>query len=203
MSEVPRKESVVPHGEPPPIFSSTFVAWLACPGLDRLSVQYGLDTHAVSKLRDKSLNRDDVELANNTSDKRRFGDGSYERWYAKSRYPFVLTDQDHELAGLIWFGPEPVPNGVQLDQGALVQEWDTIAFRSYPPYRGKGIMTAFSLMLLKLHKTMRPGRGLWLETRPHNKAGIALYRKLGFSAVGEDAQKNIVMVLDSRKVFEY
>jgi RimJ/RimL family protein N-acetyltransferase len=138
------------------------------------SVRIGLDRALAAEVREHSLDESDAALQAETSDRKRFGTGSYEEWYAKGRVPFALTDSAGKLAALIWFGPEAL---LGSEGGA----WDTIAFRAYPPYRGAGLMTPFSRFVLDFHAERFPERRLWLATNETNEAGRALYRKLGFT----------------------
>lgn len=133
----------------------------------------GVSREAADQIKEHSLDESDKALQTGTSDHKRFGLGSYEEWYAKERYPYVLLDEG-KLAALIWYGPEPIPDGTE-------GEWDTIAFRSYPPYRGAGLMSAFSALVMDEHARDFPARRLWLETDVGNEAGLALYQKLGFA----------------------
>jgi len=127
----------------------------------------------VRQLEERSVDHADEELEKNTSDRKRFGEESYEVWYAKGRFPFALVSPEGTLAAIIWYGPDRIPTG---DDG----EWSTIAFRSYRPYRGTGIMRDFSRRVIEEHGRDCPGNRLWLETHVTNAAGLALYRKLGF-----------------------
>lgn len=159
-----------------------------------LTVGFGLTREMVAKLKERSIDRSDQELQENTSDRTRFGTGEYESWFSKGRFPFVLTDGEGLLAALIWIGPKPFP----LESGMPAGAWDTIAFRSYPPYRGQGIMTPFSRFVLTTYREINPGRAIWLATDRTNEAGIRLYGKLGFTdaGYGEDESRRI-MTLES------
>ncbi|MDP4114320.1 MAG: hypothetical protein Q8924_19655, partial [Bacillota bacterium] len=76
---------------------------------DGFMVFSGLDKNLVSQLKKYSLDEGDKELQENTSDKKRFGEGSYEEWYAKNRVPFALVNaKTGTLAALAWFGPSPL-----------------------------------------------------------------------------------------------
>lgn len=162
---------------PLPIYSSKEIARMHMPEGTLLSAHIGLTENMAATLKAYALDDTDEELQGNTSDRRRFGEGSYEEWYAKERYPFVLVDDKGALAAIIWFGPEKHPHG---EPG----NWNTVAFRSYPPYRGKGIMKPFSMFVIQKYLAMKQGSRIWLETGAHNVPAISLYEKLGFKKLG-------------------
>lgn len=151
----------------------------------------GLDRNLVRQLKQYSLNVNDAALQAGTSDHRRFGTGSYKEWYAKGRIPFALVDDADRLAALIWVGPRPFPSDIEYKSSG---EWDTVAFRSYEPYRGKGLMTHFGNAVLALFDIYRAGRKLWLETNADNAAGLRLYEKLGFVTRGLRKQNGRIVM---------
>jgi len=76
---------------------------------DHFVVVVGLDRHMAGQVKHYSLSEDDLELQENTSDRKRFGEGSYEEWYAKGRVPFALMHEKSDtLTAICWFGPKPI-----------------------------------------------------------------------------------------------
>ncbi len=165
----------------PTLYESTLVASAQTLEGTLFSIRLGLSEELAAKLKARSLDESDGELMNNTSDRRRFGEGSYETWFGKGRVPFALVDQAGELAALIWYGAEMPPAEAGLPPG----RWDTIAFRAYLPYRGAGIMGDFTRFVLAWHVEHCIDAHLWLETDATNEAGIRLYERTGFVRKGE------------------
>lgn len=158
------------------------------------NVIVGLTKAHADELKQKALDDNDALLQNNTSDRRRFGEGSYEAWFKKDRTPFALTDAGGHLAALVYFGPEEPPAELQI-QNAL--QWDTIGLRSYEPYRGKGIMSPFVAIAFDLYRAMRPGRSFWLVTNADNAPVVHIFKKLGFQDRGlQEKTGRQLMALD-------
>lgn len=158
----------------------------------RFLLQTGLDQAGAAKLRELSL-ADDQALRENTSDYERFGIGSYEEWYAKGRSIFALIDESSgALAAIAWYGPKPLGRKsikhLSPDEQAREKEsikdagdWHTIVFRSYPPYRGTGIMTDFVKATLEIYKGYFPAAHIWAGINGGNAGSIRLCEKLGFT----------------------
>ncbi|HRH24489.1 MAG TPA: GNAT family N-acetyltransferase [Candidatus Paceibacterota bacterium] len=178
---------------PSQLYESTVLATAIADDGSAFTIVAGLTEAIAADLKRHSLDESDVELMKSTSDKRRFGEGSFETWFKKERYAFALVDGD-ALAALIWFGPEEMPHEFQSEHYVLGTH-DTLGFRSYEPYRGKRLMTDFSRFVIDAYARMRPGRTLWLQTNTDNGAAIRLYQKLGFieKGVGTDNGR-LVMV---------
>jgi Acetyltransferase (GNAT) family len=153
------------------------------------SILIGLDRDLVSQLKERSLDTSDIELQNNTSDFKRFGEGSYEEWYEKDRTPYALVSEDGKLAALAWFGSKPLGRKSLrfLSDEELAKEneqekthWHTIVYRSYAPFRGIGVVTPFVRFAMNDYKKRYPDAKLWAGISTDNAASIALATKLGF-----------------------
>lgn len=195
------KESLHLTDEPPALFKGETLGLFELGETESYTVTFGLSGALVEQLVAYSGDSSDTILHEFTSDRKRFKDvEAYKAWYGKVRFPFALVSGDGRLAALIWYGPSEFP---ELDEGGSPDsqnEWDTIAFRSYPPFRGQGFMKGFSELVLSHHKFFRPHHDIWLETRIHNESAQSLYEKLGFEVCGSCSDgRDIVMSLSKER----
>jgi hypothetical protein len=177
---------------PLPLYNSLCIGEVKSKEGEAFDIYIGLSREHVQRLKELSLDISDTELQNNTSDFKRFGVGPYEEWYSKDRTPFALIQKSTgELAGLAWFGPKPL--GVEslkhLSVGEIATErtmdagdWHTIVYRSYPKFRGKGLMKQFVHFTMDVYLRKIPGAKLWAGIHGANSASEGLARSLGFTA---------------------
>ncbi len=142
----------------------------------------------------KKMAKDLVLLSNDrtdtgldyTEDRTRFGSqASYESWYEKGRLPITLVQQSTGmLMAILWFGekvpPSPISDGVDP-----TTRFVTIAYRSYPPFRGTRFMTAWTSSILEQFIQANPHCMLWAEVKEENGGSLHLAKKLGFTEVRE------------------
>lgn len=189
--EIHINEQALPGVIPLGLYETAVIGTVRTDAGQEFSLQLGLDKVGATKLRELSL-ADDPALRENTSDYERFGTGSYEDWYAKGRSIFALISGSGELAAIVWYGPKPLGRKSlkhlspeeQAREKESVQEagdWHTIVFRSYPPYRGAGIMTDFTKATLDIYKHYFPSARIWAGINEANAGSIRLCEKLGFS----------------------
>lgn len=179
----------LPETIPGPLFSASLIGTATNKG-ETFDIFLGLNEAIATRLKMLSLNKDDESLQENTSDYERFGKGSYEEWYSKSRVPFVLVHRNSgNLAALVWFGPKPLGRKSlkHLTAEELAQEhkvesgdWHTIVFRSYPPFRGTGIMKEFAKAVTDIYLKYFPNAKLWAGVGRRNASSVILAEKLGY-----------------------
>jgi len=149
------------------------------------SIFIGLDKKLVEQLKKYSADESDTELQKNTGDRKRFGEGAYEDWYAKDRTPFALIhNPTGSMAGLAWFGPKPLGKKSMKFEGTeeirIESNWHAIAFRSYAPFRGRGLMKNFAKFVINFYLKEFPNVILWAGLNDKNTAVFKLNTELGF-----------------------
>jgi hypothetical protein len=181
---------------PPPIFSAICIADGIGKDGEEFDVFMGLDKEHVRQLVNLSLDTNDADLQNNTGDRKRFGEGSYEDWYEKNRTPFCLIHKrTNALAALIWFGPKSlgiksIKFGVEENPGEPHEteyNWHTISCRSYPGFRGKGLMKNFTQFTMDIYRKKFSGVAFWAGMDNRNKGIIKLLSELGFEISEENS----------------
>lgn len=167
---------------------------------DSFVIVAGLDRHMAGQVKHYSLSEDDLELQENTSDKKRFGEGSYEEWYSKGRVPFALIHENSDtLTAICWFGPKPLgaksmkylsdeERAHEKELGAEAGDWHTISYRSYNPFRGRGHMKGFVQFCINTYLKAFPKAKLWAIFNSQNEGSIALAGKFGFKPVPEASE---------------
>lgn len=176
---------------PLPLYDSVPLGTVTDRTGERFTLVAGLSRELVGQLVERSLDTSDVEIQQNTSDRERFGTGSYEAWYGKGRVPFALVhDATGKLAALAWYGPKPLgrkslkhlppEERVQDERAMDADNWHTVVYRSYPPYRGQGVMKGFVRETMRLYREAYPQARFWAGIHSENPASIGLATALGF-----------------------
>jgi hypothetical protein len=157
---------------PLPIYESIEIAKALRKDGESFSIFAGLNEKMIEQLKIFSTDIEDTEIQNNTSDLKRFGAGSYKDWYQKNRTPFALIHNNtNALAALIWVGPEPLHIGCKCH---------TMAWRSYKPFRGTGIMKSFTKFAFDFYLESIPTTKFWVAVKKENVGSIKLAEHLGF-----------------------
>lgn len=191
-------ESEIPDIFNLPLYRAEKIATAVSDDGTQFAIYAGLTRSMVEQLKAHSLDQADTELQKTTRDYTRFGLGSYEEWYGKGRMPFALVAEPDEnkneiLAALVWYGPKVYPLAERTDM--VGKDAHTASHRSYVPYRGKHIMTDFSLFTQNLYIAEHSDIVFWIETI--SQGGMGLFRKLGFKETGEISPLGkTVMVLE-------
>lgn len=155
---------------------------------EKFSIFVGLNEEMIAQLKTLSLDGGDTELQKNTSDFKRFGKGSYEDWYKKNRTPFALVHaKTDKLAAIVWFGPEPLTG----NKGNL----HTVAWRSYPVFRGKGLMKEFTKFVMDIYIKTVPNIKFWITVKKENTGSVGFAQTLGFKELqGASNEFSLIMV---------
>jgi hypothetical protein len=187
--EIRLSQQAMPESIPLPVFESVEVGTAENNG-ESFVIYLGLNTDMVEKLKKLSLDTSDTTLQEHTSDFKRFGEGSYGEWYAKSRVPFALVHKNSgALAALVWFGPKPLgrksmkhlsPDQIQEEKNIDSGNYHCATYRSYIPIRGTGIMKEFLRAATDIYLQYFPGAILWTGISRTNPGSIALSGKLGY-----------------------
>jgi RimJ/RimL family protein N-acetyltransferase len=173
----------------PPIYECTKMGSVVSRDGETFDVMIGLDKLLIEQLIAYSRDMTDANLQKNTSDNKRFGEGSYEEWFKKERTPYALVNSTGELAALAWFGPKPLGRKSlrYLTEAELKEEHaqvkgdaHTVVYRSYGRFRGRGLMHPFMKFAITDYKERHPSVRLWAGVSTHNEASVALATKLGF-----------------------
>ncbi len=186
--QITPKENIKDFKLPLPIYETVHIADAVSRDGEKFSLVVGMDKNIVLDLKKKSLDESDTDIQNNTSDRKRFGEGSYEEWYSKKRTPFVLIHKDtNALSAIVWFGPKELRNDGN--------NWQAVGWRSYSPFRGKGIMKEFSKFSMNIYMNHVQDAKFWGVLKRGNEGSLSLGLALGFVAVDEESdEESIVMI---------
>jgi hypothetical protein len=170
---------------PLPIFTSVHIADAICKRGEEFDVLVGLETKYVDQLKKLSLDESDTDLQENTGDAARFGTGSYEVWYKKNRTIFALVHKQTDmLAAIAWYGPKSLgKKSIKLVKETKDKEqkiWHTGSFRSYPLFRGRGVMKIFIEFSMNFYRRHFLNIKFWLGMDDRNGAMTKLASALGF-----------------------
>jgi len=189
---------------PLPIYRSIRIADAIGRDGEEFGIFVGLNGKCVEQLKKFSLDDLDVDLQNNTGDKKRFGEGLYEDWYTKSRTPFCLVHkQTDALAALVWFGPKSIGKKSikfgEEEKDEIQNSWHTISCRSYIPFRGKGIMKNFTEFVMDVYKKQFSNINFWAGMDDRNKAVLKLFLELDFGIDEENSDLNSNWLIMTKK----
>ena len=174
--EIIEKKYIEKFSLPLRIYKMAYVADAIGKSGEEFSIFVGLDEKLVAELTRYSEDLSDTELQKNTPDKERFARGAYEDWYKKIRTPFAFVHKKTDvLAALVWLGPRPLDD----KEG----NWHTVGWRSYNPWRGKGVMKDFANFAINFYLKHFPDVKLWITAKEENTASLHLAENLGFKRI--------------------
>jgi len=143
----------------------------------------------------------DTEVRAQTSDPKRFaGRSELERWLAKRRIIYTLTDDADELCGVAWFGEEKMPIRTPIEDYNPEDYGVTFAIRTYGKARGKGVAGGLLSGAIKDVVTRDwygklQNNGIWLETSDSNAPAKKLYEKTGWTRVSDPDEKGRILMI--------
>jgi hypothetical protein len=191
MKIIPR-ENLPDLSLPLPIHTSVIIADAICKMGEEFDLVVGLSQEYIEQLKKLSLDESDIELQANTGDYERFGTGSYEEWYKKNRTIFALIHkQTDAIAALVWFGPKRFgEKSIKLGSNGVNQPeavWHTVSVRSYPGFRGRGMMRNFLDFSMAFYKRFFIHIKFWAGMDARNPAVIHLLTTAGFEESRENS----------------
>jgi GNAT superfamily N-acetyltransferase len=135
---------------------------------------------------------------------------AYELWSRKGRELYALVDGEvaPELAAIIWYGEEAVPQEVygEMDGRSDLDRALTFAIRIYDGYQGRGaakiFMEATLIDLLRQYQRRQQDvSAIWLETDADNGPAVASYLAFGYrierAYQGDAGRDRLFMVLSA------
>lgn len=186
------KDNVENFSLPLPIYQSIHIADAIGNGGEKFKIFIGMDEKIVAQLEKYSADESDEELQKYTKDKKRFVEGRYEDWYSKNRTPFVLVQSDSGvMAAHVRFGPEAAHEGCKCH---------TVGWRSYKPWRGKGLMKDFTKFAFDVYMEKFPGVKFWITAKKENTGSANLASHLGFK-IDEEKSKEETLANGKETLF--
>ncbi|OGZ00213.1 MAG: hypothetical protein A3B13_00120 [Candidatus Liptonbacteria bacterium RIFCSPLOWO2_01_FULL_45_15] len=199
MLEIIENQGVDKLSLPLPIYTSVVLASARSDDGEKFEIVAGLGKNFTEEIKKHALDKNDTELRKNTSDSKRFGEGSYDEWYAKNRTIFgLINKKTGALAAIVWLGPKPLgrkslrylpKEELEKENEQKVGQWHTLVYRSYNPFRGKGLMKDFVKFAMKIYSASYPDAHYWVGFSEKNKASMALASSLGFTISKEASDR--------------
>jgi len=182
------KSVIKPLLFPLPIYTAIQIAEVTSKDGENFYLFVGLDLEMIAEIKTLSLDKSDIELHKYANDFKRFGVGSYEEWYKKNRTPFTLIHKEtKKIAALIWLGPMVL----EKQQG----NWHGVAWRSYKPFRGKGLMRGFCNFVIDIYGKNISDMKLWGKFKKENTPSVGLATGLGFQILEEASNEEYLIMV--------
>lgn len=167
-------------------------------GVQEYPFQEGITEEQILQLIDYSCN--DPLIQRFTSDGRRFGSReAFDRWLMKGRTVYTLRTTDLALAGIVWFGQEPLPTREYLMQIDPSCYGITLAMRLYAEARGKGIAEAVVHTGMTLYMNSEAysyinNNSFWFETSADNNPVRKIFTRMGFFQITNPDQSEKILM---------
>lgn len=164
-----------------------FVSVLSIPKTHtNLSILKGMSKSQVAQL--LTYTRKDKLIRTQTHDFDRFkSKKTFSSWEKRGKTIYTLVNRNSKLLGIIWFSKKVFKN-----------YRFTLAIRTYPPVRGKGIAKKFLDAAYQNFKITHKKSNLWLKTAGDNPMALKLYRRFGFKTLSKnDCSANVIMTFRS------
>lgn len=152
-----------------------------------LPVLKGIEEDQVSDL--ISYTGKDRNVSVCTHDDKRFKNKkTFASWRSRGKIIYTLTTRTGKLLGIVWFARKKFKNF-----------HSTIAVRTYPPVRGKGLSYKFTKSVITDFQKRHKKTGLWLVMQKGNIPAGKLYKKLGFVKESEEKGEVYMTLTGSSK----
>jgi hypothetical protein len=162
---------------PLPIYTFINLADAIARDGEEFDVFVGLPKKYVEELQRLSTDPTDADLQKNTDDRLRFG-GAYEEWYHDHKVLFALIHKRTDsLAALAWLEPVTYRDII----------FHALSVRSYPLFRGKGIIKNFLRYILEIYKEHFPKVQFSAGVPANSNRIIRILSEIGFERDEENS----------------
>jgi ribosomal protein S18 acetylase RimI-like enzyme len=130
----------------------------------KLSILKGISGSQIFQL--LSYTKKDQVIRKQTHDFDRFkSKKTFSAWEKRGKTIYTLINRNNKLLGIIWFSKKLFKN-----------HRFTLAIRTYPPIRGRGVAKRFLDTAYQNFKTTHKKPNFWLKTEGNNSRALKLYR---------------------------
>lgn len=165
-----------------------------------LTVNEGISQNQIQQL--IAYANTDEKVRKFSSDPKRFKDvAAFEEWLKKGRTIYTMTDASGELLGIIWYGPEGLPQKKFIREVENPEHYGTtFAIRVYDKARGKHLARKFMAAAQTAFENspaykLNQAPGVWLETFAENSAAVTSYEAFGYERITDpDDHGRILMI---------
>lgn len=153
-------------------------------------IKKGLNEKQINQL--IKYSNTDHDIKNYTSDPERFKNRKkFNDWIKKGKYIYVLSDNEENLCGIIWFGKEKFASFKKNPYYKPSKYPYTFAIRTYANTRGKGLARQFMEICFRDFGK----KGIWLTASKENTAAVKLYSNFGFKKIPDENPYNKIVMI--------